>query len=137
MYSINAPHVISEIIDDEVVILNFENGCYYSVNDSGMAVWESIREGLTQEQILADLHRRFRDAGEDAERDLSEILQTLEAEQLIIRVTATRGAEPGNYEGPAVPYVKPGLEKFTDLQELLLLDPIHDVDESGWPLQAP
>jgi hypothetical protein len=25
------------------------------------------------------------------------------------------------------------LERYTDMQELLLLDPIHDVDESGWP----
>jgi hypothetical protein len=25
------------------------------------------------------------------------------------------------------------LQKFTDMQDLLLLDPIHEVDESGWP----
>jgi hypothetical protein len=25
------------------------------------------------------------------------------------------------------------LQKFTDMQELLLLDPIHEVDERGWP----
>jgi hypothetical protein len=26
------------------------------------------------------------------------------------------------------------LNKFTDIKELLLLDPIHEVDEAGWPL---
>jgi hypothetical protein len=25
------------------------------------------------------------------------------------------------------------LERYTDMQELLLLDPIHDVDQTGWP----
>lgn len=30
-------------------------------------------------------------------------------------------------------FTPPVLNKFTDMQELLLLDPIHDVDETGWP----
>ena len=29
----------------------------------------------------------------------------------------------------------PVFEKFMDLQDLLLLDPIHEVDEIGWPHQ--
>ncbi len=28
---------------------------------------------------------------------------------------------------------EPRLDKYTDMQELLLLDPIHEVDERGWP----
>ena len=31
----------------------------------------------------------------------------------------------------------PVLEKYTDMAELLLLDPIHDVDATGWPHPAP
>jgi len=31
------------------------------------------------------------------------------------------------------PFTKPELHKFTDMQDLLLFDPIHEVDESGWP----
>jgi len=31
------------------------------------------------------------------------------------------------------PFERPVLEKFTDVQELLALDPVHDVDGSGWP----
>jgi hypothetical protein len=27
-----------------------------------------------------------------------------------------------------------GFETFTDLEELLVLDPIHELDENGWPL---
>ena len=30
-------------------------------------------------------------------------------------------------------YEAPALAKFTDMQELLLLDPVHEVDEAGWP----
>ena len=27
----------------------------------------------------------------------------------------------------------PLLQKYTDMEEMLLLDPIHEVDEHGWP----
>jgi hypothetical protein len=30
-------------------------------------------------------------------------------------------------------YQAPILEKFTDLATMLLLDPVHDVNEEGWP----
>jgi hypothetical protein len=38
-------------------------------------------------------------------------------------------------EGRAVnaPFTPPALTKFTDMQDLLLLDPIHDVGSGGWP----
>jgi len=25
------------------------------------------------------------------------------------------------------------VEKYTDMQDLVLLDPVHEVDERGWP----
>jgi hypothetical protein len=34
--------------------------------------------------------------------------------------------EPSGFEPPV-------LEKFTDMQDLILLDPVHEVDERGWP----
>ena len=33
-------------------------------------------------------------------------------------------------------YTAPKLATYSDLQDLLLLDPIHDVDETGWPAAA-
>jgi hypothetical protein len=32
-------------------------------------------------------------------------------------------------------YDIPKLQKYTDVQSLLLLDPIHEVSEVGWPAQ--
>ena len=34
-------------------------------------------------------------------------------------------------------YAAPKLATYSDLQDLLLLDPIHDVDETGWPAARP
>jgi hypothetical protein len=43
-------------------------------------------------------------------------------------------AAPGAAGAPAKrPFVEPTLETFTDLQDLLTADPIHDVEPPGWP----
>ena len=31
-------------------------------------------------------------------------------------------------------FTTPTLEIFSDMQDILLLDPVHDVDERGWPI---
>ena len=35
---------------------------------------------------------------------------------------------------PRAPFHPPVLNVFSDMQDLLLLDPIHDVDATGWPM---
>jgi hypothetical protein len=47
----------------------------------------------------------------------------------------TRDPEP--LTAAAAITAAPVLEKYTDMQELLLLDPIHDVEEAGWPKARP
>ncbi|MCU1244771.1 MAG: hypothetical protein JWN02_681, partial [Acidobacteria bacterium] len=32
---------------------------------------------------------------------------------------------------------RPRLERYTDMQEIILLDPVHKVDSQGWPHAAP
>jgi hypothetical protein len=34
-------------------------------------------------------------------------------------------------------FVTPCLQKYTDMEELLLIDPIHEIDEVGWPSARP
>jgi len=65
---------------------------------------------------------------------LGDVVDELLGEELI-----APGAAPAATQVPVITgaWVAPRLEKFTDLQTLLLLDPIHDVDEQGWPRVAP
>jgi hypothetical protein len=64
------------------------------------------------------------------------LVEELVAESLIVPLssapTPASGKTPAPVE-PGTPFVPPVLERYTDMQELLFLDPIHDVDESGWP----
>ena len=35
--------------------------------------------------------------------------------------------------GERVPFVAPSFTTFTDMQDIILLDPVHEVDTRGWP----
>ena len=65
-------------------------------------------------------------------------------ENIIITGVACSGDEAMINQGSQVnintsqdDFTNPVLEKFTDMAELLLLDPIHEVDDSGWPNKPP
>ena len=45
-------------------------------------------------------------------------------------------AGPGDGAGARAPFDVPVLIAYTDMQDLLLADPIHDYDETGWPARV-
>jgi hypothetical protein len=68
---------------------------------------------------------------------VNRILDELLEEKLII-ASAESPEPPIDEELPRTEreplrFHTPTLAKFTDMQDLLLLDPIHDVDKTGWP----
>ena len=55
----------------------------------------------------------------------------------VVSITSTVSEVQGTFARamkPAGQYRSPAIERFDDLEELLVLDPIHEVDEAGWPV---
>lgn len=142
-YRVNSPNVIHEIIDGEAVLVNLESGSYYSIDSVGAVVWDYLEQGLSPSQIVEAIAAQF--AGESAAiaAGVEQLLAELQAEQLIvpgdaIAANGHSAAVNGAANGTAKPlFEAPVLHKYTDMEDLLLLDPIHDVDESGWPNTNP
>jgi Coenzyme PQQ synthesis protein D (PqqD) len=129
-FRINSPKVIHQIFDTEVVIVNLETGNYYSLRGAGIDIWRYLEAGRSCDQIMAAFDS---DTGRTEKIDI--LLHQLETEQLIAateNMTAEAAATP-----PKSPFVDPTFEKFSDMRDLLLLDPIHELDESGWPKNRP
>jgi hypothetical protein len=63
------------------------------------------------------------------------LLVQLQQENLIVPVDGETAVDlqPSNNGHDKPSFTPPLLHKYSDMQELLLLDPIHDVDEAGWP----
>ena len=67
-------------------------------------------------------------------------LLELEREQLIARANgaqpAAAAADPPEPAAAKAPFEAPRLERYTDMQDIILLDPVHQVDAAGWPHTA-
>ena len=146
-YRVNTPTVAAETVDGEVLMINLESGNYYSLRDTGAAIWDGVERGVPTAVIAATLGERL--PGADTAALVHDFLAELAAEHLVVPFDATVdpgarvGADAawtppasGGQSAPAAPPAPPMLEKFTDMQHLILLDPVHEVDAAeGWPIQ--
>jgi len=133
-YAINTPRVTSETLDDESIVIDFETGTYYSLLDTANQLWRLIGAHYTLDEMIRWMGASYQ--GEPltiADAVHSFVGELLQAELIVAQPTATATAL-----APLVvkqPFVPPLLECHTEIQDLLLLDPIHDVSQQGWPIR--
>ena len=130
-YCQNLSEIASERFDDGLVIINFLTGRYFAMNRLGEALWDVCAAPTTRESMTGVL--TCLDGAPDAggiATDLEAFLNTLLENRLLV---AAEGAGVGECT-LAGPYEAPSVEVYDELSDLILLDPIHDVNEAvGWP----
>jgi hypothetical protein len=131
-FRVNGPNVINEVIDGEAVIINLASGDYFSLRGSGSYIWQAIDAGADVGAIVG----AFTAAGLGDEVAIGGAVEglvaQLVAEDLIVASDGS-GSSPSLAPPDGDTFEAPALEKFTDMQDLILLDPVHEVDERGWP----
>ena len=133
--AIDARKVVHETMDGEVILIDLETGDYYSLRGAGADVWAILEHGAEPDVIASAVEALYRGAAapEAIRAGVYEVLGEL-YEGDLIRSAAGNSAGPlPAVETPDRPYQAPTLERYTDMQEYLLVDPIHEVDERGWP----
>jgi hypothetical protein len=134
-YAANHPAVVDEMIDSEVVVIDLRTGNYFSLVESAAVIWASLVARPTHDEVAAFVGRVYDAEPETCFTTTGAFLDALIAEGLVVQVedAAGDGTLP---DLPPVsgPLPEPRLEKFDDMQQLILLDPVHEIDESvGWP----
>lgn len=139
-FRVNSPNVIHETIEGEVILIDLKTGTYYSLRDAGATVWQAIAQGAGEDGIAAELRSRYEASEGEIHDAMRQLLGELEREGLV----RADEAEPGEVTPPVsvngaarLPFAAPVLEKHTDMQDLILLDPVHEVGAEGWPHPAP
>lgn len=121
-----------EIINNEVVAVNLDSGKYYSIKNTGAYIWGAIVSGHSLEKITSELILHYPGKSSLILTDVKQFVDRLINEDLI---KISDKSEPDSQIGPSTEgYESPTMEAYSDMQEILLLDPVHDVDESGWPI---
>lgn len=137
-FRVNTPTVSHETIDGEAVIINLDSGNYYSLTAAGSTIWSLIAKGTSMDEICRCVCQAYQGERSEIERGVQELLSQLQQEDLIVSMDPLGAIQGGASDvikiaGERELFQSPKLEKYTDMQELLLLDPVHDVDDMGWP----
>jgi len=131
--TVNAPHVVHETIDGEAILIHLVTGTYYSLDGTGAELWGALTAGADQDLLLAAARERYDGDPDEVTDAVSELARQLLGDGLLVE------SEPRQIEGPLFPagrvqFATPVLHTYTDMQEFMLVDPLHEVDEAaGWP----
>ena len=139
---IDHQNVVHETIDGEAILVHLDTGSYYSLDGSGAHVWALIEGGCSAERIVDRLEEAYEAPREDIASAVQLLVTQLIEERLLVPAEGNGRPAPGampsqNGAAERAPFSAPVLRKYTDMQELLVVDPIHEVDAAGWPHRAP
>ena len=139
-YAVAKPHVVADEVDGEVIAIHLGNGAYFSFRGSASSIWQRLLAGdASADELVERLREGY--AGERGEiaDAVARFLALLSAEGLIVAVDLPSPPRPAaaradaEREAARAPFVAPTLEKFTDMEQFLLVDPIHEVEIDRWP----
>ena len=139
-FRVNEPNVVYEAFDEEIVLVNLETGNYYSVRGTGPAIWMELARGRGATEIVDTLQARYRGDPEPMAAAIADFARSLIDAELLVDAAngvAVAAPEPVAEVADKLPFEPPVIESYADMQDLLMLDPIHDVDTAGWPVANP
>lgn len=135
-YEVAAPEVVAEDFGGEIVVLNLGNGKYFSLAGLAANLWRDLEAGYIPQSLFDHIH----EACSAQVAGMQQFMEALIREQLVRpRTTNTNAPEAVSATvllAMSPDAVFPLLEMYDDMAELILSDPIHDVDEEmGWPVK--
>ena len=139
-YKLGGPNFAQEILDGEAIIVNLEKGSYYSLDQAGALIWHLLSMGASEGEVLAELIGSYSGQRSEIEAGFKDLVENLEREGILVvdQEAVYRGKPSTTMAAEGKPaFVKPSLQKYTDMEAILMLDPIHDVDADGWPNAKP
>ena len=146
-YWIDRSKVVHDVFEDgEVAVINLLTGRYYSLTGSAPALWPRLVDGATIGELAAFAEASFTPTATSVLRAVEAFVATLELEGLVdtndtgasdvVAPTAPEATGARVASDALPPFTEPLIERFDDLEELILLDPVHDVGDLGWPHAA-
>ena len=141
-FKINKADVLHEVFDDGgIVVINLKTGKYYNFSNTSLYIWHLIEKEFSDSQIIELIIHKYNIEPTKAKQSIAKFITELQQEYLLLEDSEQKeNIENFNQEinnlksSNKLDFTTPVLTIHTDMQDLLLLDPIHEVDdENGWP----
>lgn len=120
-YRVNDSQIVAELFDNEAIVMNLNDGVYFTLSGTAAEIWSLIEAGLDAKSMVAWLTARHDVDAPQCRADLSALLEELVRNAVILESDAIQSSEPS--EGTFGPYSKPELTRHDDMSEVLAMDP--------------
>lgn len=130
-------NISSEDFDGEMVAVNFDSGKYYGLKGCASDIWRLLETPTTTQEVVASLASMYDKQPDDIAVPTAQFMDQLGVEGILVEADVTVSQQDTAALQPTQDgYQPPELEVYSDLQELILLDPVHEVNvEQGWPIR--
>ncbi|PKN53583.1 MAG: hypothetical protein CVU55_00215 [Deltaproteobacteria bacterium HGW-Deltaproteobacteria-13] len=135
VYKINESKAISETIDGETIIINLETGYYYSVNQTATIIWNEIQKNSSVKNISQHFSNHYEVDSETAIKCITETIGVFLKDNLILELDLNVSPDFKEQRSSISKkkFIIPRVERYDDMAGALMSDPVHDVNEDGWP----
>ncbi|MCD6023637.1 MAG: hypothetical protein K0Q91_553 [Fibrobacteria bacterium] len=125
----------AEEFEEEIVLLDVVRGLYFSLGGAAVDLWRAFGEARAALEVVDALCAR--QAGADRAA-LMNAIDGMRDHQLLLPAAS---GDPDSGARPPIPaaagiFLPPVVEAFSDLADLIAIDPVHEVDAAtGWPVR--
>ncbi len=128
----NNTELAAEEFDGETVLIDIHRGVYFNLRGAATLLWQAFALPRTEDAVLDTLLAQLHEAKRD---ELTDALARMREEKLLLPVTSVAQASAPFTFAPTA-YVPPMVDAFSDLADLIAIDPVHEVDAgAGWPVR--
>lgn len=132
MYKLNESKMFADVTNNVAIIINSETGIYYAINNCGSIIFQAILDGCSI-QTIEDNLKKIVNCPADINLKLKAFVEELLQKEIIIYGEQTTNTPTFDESVITKDNFEMKLSEYADAQEMLLADPIHDVDEEeGW-----
>lgn len=133
IYAVSGSDIVYETFDGDAVVLDLASGRYFGFSDSGSCVWEALIAHVSPASLVG------RDCGSGviAAEDLDAFIARLGEYGLLSPTLEVAPTALSPELAARLAAARDGLkiDMHDELADLVMVDPIHDVDEpAGWPV---
>lgn len=127
VYAVASKDIVFESFDGEAVVLDLSTGKYFGFSDSGSGVWQALSSGVSAGALA--------ETGAIASAELTNFIARLLDFGLLAPADTAPNPLPVDLLSQLAAAREPlVVEVHDDLADLIVVDPIHEVEEPlGWP----
>ena len=133
MYKLNEEKMFYDMAEGQAIVINFTTGMYYGTSSLGSAVLDALLAGANVETVLNAI-KALPGCPADMGAQLDVYIAQLIEKEIIVPTDASN-ATCSIDDSVLQDGFKLTVDEFAEVQDLILADPVHDVDvEQGWPI---